>query len=86
MGLQARTLDVVKKRKATVIWYDRFKGHGYLIVDGCPSDLYMHASEVRKAGIAAEALLPKSSVLCNVGEFKGRPCAVDLELDAQTAS
>jgi cold shock CspA family protein len=80
VALQARKVTEAPKSRATVIWYNRDKGHGFLKVEGYPHDLYVHASQVRIAGIAPDALLKDTALLCNVGTFKDRPCAQGLEL------
>lgn len=68
------------KRAATVIFYKAIKSFGFLKVEGYPTDLFVHGSDLRKAGIDTASLLPGSKLLCNVGEsLDGRPCAVDLE-------
>jgi CspA family cold shock protein len=76
VGLQAGAIETLP---AKVIWYDRVKGYGFLAVEGHPEDVFLHNSEVRRAGIDATTLLKGTAVRCNVGESGGRPCAVDLE-------
>lgn len=74
-------VEAPTKRDAKVIMYKRDKGYGFLAVDGYPTDLFVHGSKVREAGIDTTALLPGVKLLCNVGEAQdGRACATDLEL------
>lgn len=85
MALQARSLmqEEPQKKRAKVIWYDRMKGHGFLAIDG-ENDLYVHAKDVRRANIPVDMLLKGTDILCNVREYRGRPCAEDLELIAKS--
>lgn len=73
--------SIKPKMNAVVIWYDRMLGYGYLAVHGYPADLFLHAKWIRRSDIDPTALLKGTRLLCNVGEHRGRHCAVDLELD-----
>jgi cold shock protein len=70
------------KVKGRVIWYDpgRSKGYGFIAVAGRQDDLFVHASELARAGI--ETLEKGDWVLCRIGEAPdtARPCAVDIEV------
>lgn len=68
------------KYRATVIWYDRMQGFGFLKVEGYDQDLYVHAQDIRKSNLAPDKLLKGATVLCNVGEHRDKPCAIELEL------
>lgn len=71
--------EAPEKKKAVVIWYDRMQGFGFLKVEGYSQDLYLHAQDVRKSNYDPERLLKGNVVLCNVGEHRGKPCAIELE-------
>lgn len=81
MGIQAAAITTTKHR-ARVISYNRDKGQGWLLVEGYPHDLYLHGWHLRHAEvpIPPDRVLQGTRLLCNVGEYKGRPVAVDLEL------
>lgn len=92
MGLQARasgepdmtSAEAAVRHEAKVMWYDHLKGYGFLMVPGEP-DVFVHASEVRRAGIDPNAMKNGFEVTCTIGEMKGRRCALDLAPPSQKA-
>lgn len=69
-----------KSYSGKVIWYDRMQGYGFLLLDGYPKDMLVHNTEVRRANLPRHYLLKGDLVRCKVGEFRGKPCAVEIEL------
>lgn len=70
------------KVKGRVIWYDSSPTHGYgfIAVAGRAEDLFVHASELARAGI--EHLEKGDWVRCRIGAAPDteRVCAKDVEL------
>ena len=65
-------------KEATVIWYDPTKGYGFLRVDGERDDVFVHNSAVRDGGVDPRRLLKGAVIRCNVGQQRGRRCAVEI--------
>ncbi len=61
-----------------VKWFNPTKGYGFLTNDDSNSDVFIHISEVEKAGI--EHLNEGQKVQFNIVENKGREAAADLVL------
>lgn len=61
-----------------VKWFNPTKGYGFLTNDESSSDVFVHISEVEKAGIGQ--LNEGQKVRFNIKENNGREAAADLEL------
>ncbi len=61
-----------------VKWFNPTKGYGFLTNDNGNSDVFIHISEVEKAGIGQ--LNEGQKVKFNIAENNGREAAVDIEL------
>lgn len=64
-----------------VKWFNPTKGYGFLTNDNGDGDVFIHISEVEKAGI--EQLNEGQKVKFNVAENNGREAAVDIELTGE---
>lgn len=64
---------------ATVIWYDRAVGYGFLMLDGYPRDVLVHNTEVRKGDMGRDYLLKGDKLRCRVSLHRGKPSCTDLE-------
>lgn len=61
-----------------VKWFNATKGYGFISNDNGNKDVFVHISEVQKAGI--DRLDEGQKVQFNVVENKGREAAADLQL------
>ena len=61
-----------------VKWFNPTKGYGFLTNDNGNGDVFIHISEVEKAGIGQ--LNEGQKVKFNIAENNGREAAVDIEL------
>ena len=61
-----------------VKWFNPTKGYGFLTNDNGDGDVFIHISEVEKAGIGQ--LNEGQKVKFNIAENNGREAAVDIEL------
>jgi CspA family cold shock protein len=61
-----------------VKWFNPTKGYGFLTNDDSNSDVFIHISEVEKAGIGQ--LNEGQKVKFNIVENNGREAAADIEL------
>lgn len=64
---------------ASVKWFKKDKGFGYLIVDGKQGDLFFHISQVRKGLELPDGL----AVVCVVGENPRGTCALQVRLPGE---
>jgi CspA family cold shock protein len=61
-----------------VKWFNATKGYGFISNDNGKKDVFVHISEVQKAGI--DRLNEGQKVQFNIVENKGREAAADLQL------
>ena len=61
-----------------VKWFNPTKGYGFLTNDNGDGDVFIHISEVEKAGIGQ--LNEGQKVKFNIAENNGKKAAVDIEL------
>lgn len=61
-----------------VKWFNATKGYGFISNDNGNKDVFVHISEVQKAGI--DGLDEGQKVQFNVVENKGREAAADIQL------
>lgn len=63
----------------TVKWFNPTKGYGFITPDQGGSDVFVHISEVEKAGFAG--LNEGQKVVFELAESRGKKAAADLKLD-----
>jgi CspA family cold shock protein len=61
-----------------VKWFNPTKGYGFLTNDNSNNDVFVHISEVEKAGI--RQLNEGQKIRFNITQNNGREAAADLEL------
>tara|TARA_X000000950_G_scaffold167482_1_gene204555 strand:+ start:37758 stop:38003 length:246 start_codon:yes stop_codon:yes gene_type:complete len=59
-----------------VKWFNPKNGYGFITPDEGGSDIFVHASELKKAGITKVTI--GEAVEYTVGDFKGKPVAQDI--------
>lgn len=59
-------------------WFDSVKGYGFIVPDEGGKDVFVHVSEVQKAGFTA--LIEGALVSFDVVFSNGKPVAGNLEL------
>ncbi len=62
----------------SVKWFNATKGYGFITNDQGGKDIFIHISEVEKAGIGR--LDEGQKIQFNIVENKGREAAADIEL------
>ena len=62
----------------TVKWFNPTKGYGFITNDSGNGDVFIHISEVEKAGL--QQLNDGQNVKFEITENKGREAAVDIEV------
>lgn len=62
----------------TVKWFNPTKGYGFITNDSGAGDVFIHISEVEKAGL--QQLNDGQNVRFEIAENKGREAAVDIEV------
>lgn len=53
------------KRNAKLKWFNTEKGYGFLIVDGCEKDVFIHIKQLRTSGFT-EAPKEGEALTCTV--------------------
>jgi CspA family cold shock protein len=64
----------------TVKFFNEQKGFGFIVVDGGGPDMFVHISEVEKAGLSTLREGQKVSFESKTDARKGKPSAVNLRL------
>jgi CspA family cold shock protein len=60
-------------------WFNSGKGYGFIQSADGTSDVLVHYTELRKAGVC-DGLLENTRLECDLGTHSGRPCAQNLRL------
>jgi len=62
----------------TVKWFNPIKGYGFITNDSGSGDVFIHISEVEKAGL--QQLNDGQNIKFQIAENKGREAAIDIEV------
>ena len=66
--------------KGTVRWFDDRKGYGFIEPEEGNADVFVHFTGIAKQGAGRRSLDEGDAVRYEMGESKGKACAINVEL------
>lgn len=72
-------MEIITMTTGTVKWFNPAKGFGFIAPNGGGNDVFVHISEVEKAGLST--LDEDQKVTFDIEENKGKQSAANIKLD-----